>query len=167
VAGYYTLNAIPEGAKADIKLVTAKKKIDESKIVDKGKDANTPDNQMKEARPNTDGTSRDSREGVALSDKKNKKDKKEAVKPVIDQKEITKLLSKWTCNACHKLNEKVVGPSFEDIAKRNYSVDELTKLIWEPKPSNWPDFETPMAPMAHVPKKDVDKISNWIISLKK
>jgi cytochrome c551/c552 len=131
--------------------------------VDKGKDANTPDNQMKEARPNT--------EGVTLSDKKNKKDKKAdkqaAVKPVIDEKEVAKLLSKWTCNACHKLNEKVVGPSFTEIAKRNYTVDQMTKLIWEPKPSNWPDFETPMAPMAHVPKKDVDKISAWIISLKK
>jgi cytochrome c551/c552 len=173
VAGYYTLNAIPEGAKADIKLVTVKKKIDESKMVDKGSQVNTPDNQMKEARPNTvdGGNPAKGGEGVAMNDKKNKKDKKAdkqaAAKPVIDEKEVAKLLSKWTCNACHKMNEKVVGPSFAEIAKRNYTVDQMTKLIWEPMPSNWPDFETPMAPMAHVPKKDVDKISAWIIALKK
>jgi cytochrome c551/c552 len=58
-----------------------------------------------------------------------------------------------------------VGPAYKDVAKRGYSVQEIVSLVYNPKPEHWPDY-TPMAPMQHVPKKDVEKIAAWINTLK-
>jgi cytochrome c551/c552 len=173
--GYYTLNTIPQGAKADIKLVAVKKK--NVLLDDKGTTLNTPDNQMKEAMPSPDGAN-------ATINKETKDKKKEtkpkpkpivttpaaAVKPtipVINEKEVMGLLGKYTCTACHKANEKAVGPAFADIAKRKYAVAKIIQLVYEPKPENWPQYSAPMAGMPHVPKKDVEKIAAWINSLAK
>ena len=169
---FYTLNTIPQGAKADMPLVAAKKKNIE--MEDAGTKVNTPDNQMKEAAPSSVIAA--NTEGVTKIEKQAEKKKPMPVKPktevkpaapVINEKEVTVLLAKWTCNACHKTNEKAVGPAFSEIAKRKYSVAQIVKLVAEPKPQNWPEFATPMAPMSHVPKKDVEKMAAWINSLKK
>jgi cytochrome c551/c552 len=159
---FYTLNTIPQGAKADIALVDATVK--NVKMIDKGTLANTPDNQMKEARPNT--------EGGAKKDKIKPKTTTTAPKPApiaapINEKEIQGLLAKYTCNACHKANDRAVGPAYAEIAKRKYSVAKMVQLVAEPKPQNWPDFATPMAPMPQVPKAEVEKIAGWINSLRK
>jgi cytochrome c551/c552 len=167
-AAYYTLNAIPQGPKANITLVTPKPKGDKE-IVDAGANRNTPDNQMKEAAPTVEGMNAKNKTKAAKKTKDTKVTTAPAkpAAPVINEKEVMALLSKHTCVACHKTNERAVGPAYSEIAKRKYTVAEIVKLVAEPKPSNWPDFETPMAPMAHVPKKDVEKIAAWIISLKK
>ncbi|MHA8070145.1 c-type cytochrome [Aquirufa ecclesiirivi] len=140
-SGYYTLNQIPAGEKANIPLVTPKRKASKD-VIDAGEKANTPDNQTKEAGP-----------------------KKTAAKQVVTDKEAMALLTKNTCLACHKVNERAVGPAYTEIAKRKYSVAQLISLIKEPKPQNWPDFATPMAPMSHVPQKDLEKIATWIHAL--
>lgn len=159
---YYTLNAIPSGSKSDITLVEVKKKVDapEIPVVDPGMAVNTPDNQMKEGRP-----------GGAVNapkakDTKPKKTETKPVAPVVNQAEIQALLTKHTCASCHKTNERAVGPAFTDIAKRKYSTTKIVSLIQAPKPENWPGY-TPMAPMSHVPKKDLEKIAVWINTLKK
>ena len=141
VSGYYTLNQIPAGEKAQIPLVTPKRKPSKD-VIDAGDKANTPDNQTKEAGP-----------------------KKSAAKQIVTDKEAMALLTKNTCLACHKVNERAVGPAYTEIAKRKYSVAQIIALIKEPKPQNWPDFATPMAPMSHVPQKDLEKISTWIQAL--
>jgi cytochrome c551/c552 len=187
--GFYTLNNLPKGAKAEIALVAAKVKNVE--VEDAGSKVNTPDNQMKEAAPSTTIAAtpikNEATEGAkAKVEKAKDKVKKVETKPTptpatpkpvvvttpaaaapINEKEVMGLMNKYTCTACHKTNERVVGPSFSAIAKRNYSVSKIVSLVYEPKPQNWPEFSTPMAPMAHVPKKDVEKIAAWIISLKK
>jgi cytochrome c551/c552 len=81
--------------------------------------------------------------------------------------EIKGLLTKNTCTACHNQDKKQVGPAFRDIAKRKYSNDEIVKLIYNPKPQNWPGYATPMAPMPQVPKEEALKIAAWINSLDK
>jgi hypothetical protein len=40
-------------------------------------------------------------------------------------------------------------------------------LIRNPKPENWPDFSTPMAPMPQVSAADSRKIAEYIKSLEK
>lgn len=77
------------------------------------------------------------------------------------------LLAKYTCQSCHHVKDKRVGPSFQEIAKRSYSTDQMVELIKKPKPSNWPEFATPMPPMSHVPDEDLIKIAQWIRSLQK
>jgi cytochrome c551/c552 len=160
-SAYYTLNNIPTGEKANITLVTPKTRAERERI-DAGANANTPDNQMKEAMPTT--------EGMAAAKGKTATKAKTATPAtvktaIISDAEATKLLTKHTCLACHKVGERAVGPSYKDVAKRKYTNEQIEALIIEPKPENWPDFSTPMAPMAHVPKGDIKKIAAWINSL--
>jgi cytochrome c551/c552 len=81
--------------------------------------------------------------------------------------EIEPLLVKNTCTACHQVSKRQVGPSFNDIAKRKYSNDRIVQLIYNPEPKNWPEHETPMAPMPQVPKDEALQIAAWINSLNK
>jgi cytochrome c551/c552 len=184
--GFYTLNSLPKGAKADISLVAAKVKNVE--IVDAGTKVNTPDNQMKEAAPSASTTINTEGAKAKVEKAKDKVKKptipaatatvpkptppkaetsKPAASPILTEKEAMVLLNKYTCTACHKTNERAVGPSYAAVAKRNYSVSQIVSLVYEPKPQNWPEFSTPMIAMPQVPKKDLEKIAAWIISLKK
>lgn len=136
-SAFYTLNTIPNGPKASIPLQTPKPKAAKEKI-DAGKEANTPDNQTKEAGPKITKTQ------------------------IISDKEAQALLTKYTCLACHKVKERAVGPAYTEVAKRNYTNAQIEALIIAPKPSNWPDFATPMPPMSHLPRADVKKLAAWI-----
>jgi cytochrome c551/c552 len=80
--------------------------------------------------------------------------------------EIEPLLVKNTCTACHQTSKRQVGPAFTDVAKRKYSNDRIVQLIYNPEPKNWPEHETPMAPMPQVPKDEALKIAGWINSLR-
>lgn len=160
-AAYYTLNAIPKGPKADFPLAQKAKMANMSNVTDAGSKVNTPDNQMKEARPST--------KGQEIADAKEKAAAKTTAKPAapaIDKKEVVALLQKHTCSACHKERERSVGPPYAEIAKRKYSVGKIVDLVHTPQPQNWPDYSTPMAPLPNVPKKDIEKIAKWINSLK-
>jgi cytochrome c551/c552/glucose/arabinose dehydrogenase len=92
---------------------------------------------------------------------------KNTVAKVLTTEEIKPLLLKHTCSACHSVDKRQVGPAFTEIAKRKYSSNKIVELIYNPQPSNWPDYSTPMAPMPQVPKGDALKIAEWINSLKK
>ncbi len=85
---------------------------------------------------------------------------------VISDAEAMALLKKHTCLACHAKEAKVVGPSYADIAKRNYTDKQILALVYKPNPQNWPDYATEMAPMSHVPAGDVLKIASWINGLR-
>ena len=78
--------------------------------------------------------------------------------------EMKSLLAKNTCLGCHKMDSKLVGPSFLAIAQRGYSQKELVQLIKEPVPENWPDYP-PMAPMAWVESEQIEAMAAWIASL--
>lgn len=103
-------------------------------------------------------------EKVAVEKKVSKVDNAKAT-TVISDNEAMALLKKHTCVACHAREEKLIGPSFTDISKRKYSDKQILALVYKPNPKNWPDFATEMAPMSHVPAKDVLKIASWINSL--
>ncbi|MEO5976711.1 MAG: c-type cytochrome [Chryseolinea sp.] len=79
--------------------------------------------------------------------------------------EVEPLLVKNTCTACHQTSKRQVGPAFTDIAKRKYNNERIVQLIYSPEPKNWPEHETPMAPMPQVPKEEALKIAGWINSL--
>ena len=86
---------------------------------------------------------------------------------VMTYEQIKPLLIRNTCIACHNPNKKLVGPGFNEIAKRKYSVDKILQLIKIPQPQNWPEYATPMAPMPQVSEADARKIATWINSLDK
>jgi len=85
---------------------------------------------------------------------------------VVVPADINELLEKNTCLTCHNANEKVVGPAYVEVAKRNYTPEQIVELIYKPKPSNWPDYQTPMVGLPNVPKDEALKIATWIVSLK-
>ena len=86
-------------------------------------------------------------------------------KQVVTEAQAMALLKKHTCLACHAKDKKVIGPSYEDIAKRKYSDQQILALVYKPNPQNWPDYATEMAPMSHIPANDVLKIASWINGL--
>ncbi len=78
--------------------------------------------------------------------------------------DIQVLLEKHTCLTCHKVDEKLIGPAYEDVAMRNYADEAIVNLIYNPKPENWPDYP-PMLALKDVPQEDALKIAKWINSL--
>jgi cytochrome c551/c552 len=78
--------------------------------------------------------------------------------------EVSALLNKHACFACHQAYDKVIGPAYSEVAKKKYTADQIVELVHNPKPEHWPGYP-PMAPLAHVPKADIVVIANWINSL--
>ena len=75
------------------------------------------------------------------------------------------LLQKYTCLACHHATNKLIGPSYREVAARKYSVAQMVQLIQKPNPANWPGYDTKMPPMGHVPANELTQIAQWIKSL--
>jgi cytochrome c551/c552 len=149
---YYTLNNIPDGEKmkaADLK--TTRSGNAKAAATTPTKEHVSPDG--KDKAPAATAAAK-----TTATTKKAKAPTWEEVKP---------LLAKNTCLACHATDKKVVGPAYIDVAKRKYSNEKIVELIYAPKPENWPDYSTPMAPMPQVSKGDALKIAAWINSLVK
>ncbi len=78
--------------------------------------------------------------------------------------DIQPLLQKHICLTCHKVDQRLVGPAYKDVAKKKYTDEQIVELIYKPKPEHWPGYPA-MAPMTAVPKEDALKIAGWINSL--
>jgi cytochrome c551/c552 len=78
--------------------------------------------------------------------------------------DVSALLNKHACFACHQAYDKIIGPPYAEVAKKKYTADQIVELVHKPKPENWPGYP-PMAPLAHVPKADIVIIANWINTL--
>jgi cytochrome c len=78
------------------------------------------------------------------------------------------LVMSLDCQACHKVNEKSVGPSFTAVAKKYpnnaASTSHLTKKIIGGGHGVWGDVDMPAHP--NLKAADTKKIINWIYSLK-
>ncbi len=79
------------------------------------------------------------------------------------------LMSKAGCVACHRLDQKVNGPSFKDVAAR-YKNDPaapayLFEKVREGGEGVWGDL--PMAPNSHekISDADLQTLIGWILSL--
>jgi cytochrome c len=80
--------------------------------------------------------------------------------------EIKAILKKNTCSSCHKLKGKLVAPSWTNISEKQYSAAQFAALVAVPVPSNWARYK-PMVGLPDVPKEDLEKISEWVNSIKK
>jgi len=92
-------------------------------------------------------------------------EKKPAAAELAEGKE---LLSKADCLSCHKVDTKVVGPAYIDVAKKypaseaNYEL--LSKKVIAGGSGNWGSLA--MAPHPTIPPADVKKMVEYILSLK-
>jgi cytochrome c len=78
------------------------------------------------------------------------------------------LISKADCLTCHKVDGKLVGPPFKDIAKKypaseaNYAL--LTKKVTAGGSGNWGAIA--MAPHPNIPAANIKKMVTYILSVK-
>ena len=76
------------------------------------------------------------------------------------------LARKHNCLACHMIDKKSVGPSYQDIAKKYKGQNVNAKLEEKVKKGGsgvW--GQVPMAPNTAVPDADIKKLVAWILSL--
>lgn len=83
-----------------------------------------------------------------------------------EEKEVNDILKKYTCTKCHTKSMRLVGPSFNAVAKREYSREQLVELILHPEPSNWPGYAT-MPTIDTLRRADMEKVADWIATLRK
>ncbi len=79
--------------------------------------------------------------------------------------DVQALLEKHTCYSCHSPKKKMIGPTWPEIAAKGYTKKRFVQLVAKPEPQNWPTY-APMAPLPKVPKADLEKIYDWVITLK-
>jgi cytochrome c len=78
------------------------------------------------------------------------------------------LAQKNACMSCHGVDKKIVGPAFNEVAKK-YAGDKGAQAMLVAKVINggkgtW--GQIPMPPNPQVKPEDVNKIVAWILSLK-
>lgn len=78
------------------------------------------------------------------------------------------LAQKNACMSCHGIDKKIVGPAFNEVAKK-YAGDKTApaklaakvkaggKGVWGP---------IPMPPNPNVKDEDIEKLVKWVLSLK-
>lgn len=80
-----------------------------------------------------------------------------------------KLVAKADCIGCHNKTQKVIGPSYVDIAEKYPSSEEninkLADVVINGSKGTWGDL--PMTPHANLSKDDAKSMVTWILSLKK
>jgi len=78
------------------------------------------------------------------------------------------LAQKNACMSCHGVDKKIVGPAFNEVAKK-YAGDKGAQAMLEAKVKAggkgvW--GQVPMPPNPQVKSEDLEKIVAWILSLK-
>ena len=71
------------------------------------------------------------------------------------------------CLSCHKVDSKLVGPSYQDVAAKytEADIDHLSQKIIDGGKGDWGDI--PMTPHAGLSKENAQKMVKYILSLKK
>jgi cytochrome c len=79
------------------------------------------------------------------------------------------LAKKYNCLACHQIDKKLVGPSYQDVAaKYKGQADAADKLAAKVKAGGvgvW--GQVPMPPNPTVPDADLKALVTWILGMAK
>ncbi len=96
----------------------------------------------------------------------------ESIKPAavaqsVDTKKGESLISKSDCFACHKVNEKLLGPSYKDVANKygntKANIDYLVTKIKAGGSGVWGAI--PMSPHPALSDEDAEAMVQYILSL--
>jgi cytochrome c len=76
------------------------------------------------------------------------------------------LAKKSNCMSCHQVDKKLVGPSYQDVAKKYAgkadAVKTLSAKVKAGGKGNW--GEVPMPPNANVKDADIETLVKWILA---
>jgi len=96
----------------------------------------------------------------ALSFQAKAEDFPEAIKP---------LMQKYTCFACHKVDTRLVGPAYQDVAAKYENTDDNVEMlagkIIKGGSGNWGAI--PMTAHANLSQEDAEAMVKYILLLKK
>lgn len=77
------------------------------------------------------------------------------------------LAKKSACMSCHQVAKKVVGPSFQDVAKKYKgdakAADHIVTVIKKGGKGVW--GPVPMPPHPQVSEADAKKLADWVLGL--
>ena len=86
-----------------------------------------------------------------------------------DYEKGLELVSKSDCLTCHKVSEKLIGPSYEDVANKyagqDTAVQHLSHKIIAGGSGVW--GQVPMTPHPNVSQEDAEAMVKYILLLKK
>ncbi len=87
--------------------------------------------------------------------------------PEADIAEGKSLVEGADCLACHKVDTKLVGPAYQEVAAKytEADIDHLAQKIIDGGKGVWGDI--PMTPHAGMSKENAQKMVKYILSLKK
>lgn len=76
------------------------------------------------------------------------------------------LLKRYNCTACHQMDKKVVGPAYNDVAKKyKGQKDAAAKLAEKVKKGGQGVWgPVPMPPNSAVPEADIKKMVAYILA---
>jgi cytochrome c len=76
------------------------------------------------------------------------------------------LAKKSNCMSCHQVDKKLVGPSYQDVAKKYAGKADAQKMLAEKvkKGGKGAWGEVPMPPNAAVKDADIDTLVKWILA---
>src|SRR5438034_1508184 len=81
---------------------------------------------------------------------------------------IEKLLNGSDCRSCHAVDRKVVGPAYNDVAKKyadqNDAAEKLLRAVREGGTGNWGALHMP--PHPDLTDAQLAELVQWILSLK-
>ena len=88
--------------------------------------------------------------------------------PAVDAVAAQTLATKHACMACHKVDAKLIGPGFKEIAAK-YKGDKIAEAKLSDKVKKggagvW--GSVPMPPHPQVPDADIKTVVQWVLSLK-
>ncbi len=75
--------------------------------------------------------------------------------------EVKRVMGKYACTTCHAPQVRLIGPSWQQLAQRNYTPRQLAALMRKPQPENWPDYP-PMEPIPTFTNADAKIIADWL-----
>jgi cytochrome c len=90
-----------------------------------------------------------------------------AANATLKDSDAAKLTAKYNCQGCHATDRKLVGPAYEDVA-RKYSGDFSAAGKLESKVKNGGAGVWGLVPMPpnDVPQADLSALIQWILALK-
>lgn len=76
------------------------------------------------------------------------------------------LAKKSNCMSCHQVDKKLVGPSYQDVAKKYAGKADAQKMLAEKvkKGGKGAWGEVPMPPNAAVKDADIETLVKWILA---
>lgn len=89
--------------------------------------------------------------------------------PVVAKKDGKALIEGSDCRTCHKDDAKLIGPAYQDVAKKYESNEKNIKMLAEKiikgGQGNW--GEIPMAGHPNLSEEDATAMVEYILSMKK